>query len=193
MEDDKSIRSFLAIDLPAEVLNKIRTIQNQLKKTIEGSIGWTRPEGIHLTLKFFGNISENDISNITMVIENHVNRIKPLALNAGNLGVFPTLARPRVLWLGVGGDVEPLAGFQKSIDSALQDFGFEGENRPFRPHLTLARIKDPKSVIGLAKIMEKSDNYEAGHFHAGGITLFKSQLSPKGAIYTKLAYFPFAC
>jgi 2'-5' RNA ligase len=78
------------------------------------------------------------------------------------------------------------------MDGGFQECGFQKEDRPFRPHLTLARIKEPKGVIGLAKIVEKSEDYKAGSFTVNNLTLFKSELTPKGAIYTKLAHYPFA-
>jgi 2'-5' RNA ligase len=192
MTDEKPIRAFLAIDLPIEVLNEIRSIQSGLSKTLQGMLRWVRPEAIHLTLKFFGDISGDDIVTISRVMEDHVNGTGLLALDVKTLGVFPDMNRPRVIWLGISGDVERLIRLQKSMDKKLHEIGFAKEERPFRPHLTLARIKEPKGLIGLAKIVENSDNYKAGHFDAGGLTLFGSQLTPKGAIYTKLAYFAFA-
>ncbi|MEI8172637.1 MAG: RNA 2',3'-cyclic phosphodiesterase [Deltaproteobacteria bacterium] len=191
MGDEKSIRSFLAIDVPPEVLSDISGIQAGLRKTLQGAIRWVRPEGMHLTLKFFGDVSENDIAVISRIMEEHVNGIGPFSLHVQNLGVFPDINRPRVLWLGVSGDVEVLGNFQKSMDQKLQVGGFAEGKGTFRPHLTLARIKEPRGLIGLAKIIENRDNYTAGHFNAGGLNLYRSQLTPRGAAYTKLAYFPF--
>lgn len=192
VSDEKSIRAFLAIDPSQEVLDEVGRIQERFKKTIQGDIRWVRPEGIHLTLKFFGYVSEADIANISQVVKNNIINIKPFTLNIRRAGVFPSINRARVLWLGMDGDIDVLIRLQKEIDTELQKYGFEVENRPFSPHLTLARIKEPKGLIGLAKIMEKSEEYTAGSFSIGGLNLFKSTLTPKGAIYTKLEYFPFS-
>ena len=192
VSDEKLIRSFLAVDPPEEVLNEVGRIQERFKKTIQGDIRWVRPEGIHLTLKFFGYVSEADIANISRVVNNNIVDVKPFTLNVRRAGVFPSVNRARVLWLGMDGDVDTLIRLQKEIDKALQGYGFEMENRPFSPHVTLARIKEPKGLIGLAKIIEKSEDYAAGSFSVSGLNLFKSTLTPKGAIYTKLAYFSFA-
>ena len=192
MNEEKSVRAFLAIELPTDIINEIHVIQSRLKKMLTGTVRWVRPEGIHLTLKFFGDVSGNDIIKITGVMEDHGRGTGPFALDVETLGVFPDLNRPRVIWLGMGGDVERLIRFQKSMDHKLHESGFEKENRPFRPHLTLARIKDPKSLIGLAEIIEKMDKEKAGHFDAMGLTLFRSQLTPGGAVYSKLAWFPFS-
>ncbi len=192
MTDEKPVRAFLAIDLPVEILNEIRSIQSGLRKTLQGTVRWVRPEAIHLTLKFFGDIFGDDIVMISRVMEDHAGEEGLFALDVKNLGVFPDLNRPRVLWLGISGDVERLIRFQKSMDKKLYEKGFTKDERPFRPHLTLARIKEPKGLIGLAKILGKRDNYAAGHFDARELALFRSQLTPQGAIYTKLAHFPFA-
>ena len=191
MSEEKSIRSFLAVDPPREIIDAIGMIQDRLRKNIQGDIRWVRPQGIHLTLKFFGAISESDVANISLVAENTTSNISPFTLGIKRVGAFPDVKRPRVLWLGMDGDVDTLIRLQKEMDAELQKYGFEKEDRTFRPHLTLARIKDPRGLIGLAKIMEKRENYEAGSFSAAGLNLFKSDLTPKGAVYTKLAYFPF--
>lgn len=191
MSNEKPIRAFLAVDPSQEVLNEIIRIQERLKKSIQGDVRWVRPEGIHLTLKFFGNISDTDVANISAVVKNNVVIVKPFTVNVKKVGSFPDVNRPRVLWLGVDGDVDPLIRLQKEIDRGLQEYGFKKEDRPFRPHLTLARVKDPRGLIGLAKILEKSEEYVAGHFDVGGLILFKSDLTPQGAIYTKLDFFPF--
>lgn len=191
MSEEKSIRSFLAVDPPREIIDAIGMIQDRLRKNIQGDIRWVRPQGIHLTLKFFGAISESDVANISLVVENTTSNIAPFTLGIKRVGAFPDVKRPRVLWLGMDGDVDTLIRLQKEVDAELQKYGFEKEDRTFRPHLTLARVKDPMGLIGLAKIMEKRENYEAGSFSAAGLNLFKSDLTPKGAVYTKLAYFPF--
>lgn len=192
MDDKGSIRTFLAIEIPSHILNEIGSLQSRLKRSLQGMVRWVRPEAIHLTLKFFGNVSENDIAEISRIMEEQVNGIRPFAFHVKRLGVFPNMNRPRILWLGISGDVDALILFQKSMEQKLQGGGFPKEERPFRPHLTLARIKEPKGLIGLAKIIEKSDNYTAGHFDAEGLHLFRSQLTPRGAVYTNLAYFPFS-
>ncbi len=192
MSEEKAIRAFLAADPPREVLDEIARIQDRFKKVIKGEIRWVRPEGIHLTLKFFGYISESDIENISLVVKNNTGGVRPFKLNIRKAGVFPGASRPRVLWLGIDGDVSTLIGLQREIDLGLQAYGFKIEERPFKPHLTLARIKEPKGLIGLAKIMEKSEDHAAGSFTVEGLNFFKSELRPQGAIYTKLAYFPFS-
>jgi 2'-5' RNA ligase len=191
MSDEKAIRAFLAVDPPQEIFNGIIKIQERLRKAIQGDIRWVRPEGIHLTLKFFGYVYESDIENISRVVKDGVANMKALLLNVRNLGAFPSVNRPRVLWLGIDGDTNALISLQVEIDAGFQEYGFKKEDRPFRPHLTLARIKEPKGLIGLAEAVKKNEDYIAGSFTVTGLTLFKSDLKPTGAIYTKLAHFLF--
>ena len=191
MSDEKAIRAFLAVDPPEEIFREIIKIQERLRKTIKGDIRWVRPEGIHLTLKFFGYVYQSDVANISLVVKNNVAGMKALTLNVRNLGAFPTVTRPRVLWLGIDGDTEELINLQEKMDTDFQEYGFKKEERPFRPHLTLARVKEPKALAGLAEAVKKNEDYVAGSFTVNGLTLFKSDLRPTGAIYTKLSDFPF--
>jgi len=192
MTDEKKIRSFLALDPPEEVLREIASIQNRLRKLIQGDIRWVRPEGIHLTLKFFGDISGGDVANIATVVGKAAEGERPFSLAIGDVGVFPDPHRPRVLWIGMNGDVERLQVFQKGIEQALLQIGFPSEERPFRPHLTLGRIRTSKGLTGLARALEKGEESTAGRFIASGLSLIQSELTPGGAIYTKLKWFPFS-
>jgi 2'-5' RNA ligase len=192
MTDEKKIRSFLALDPPEAVLREIGAVQNRLRKLIQGDIRWVRPEGIHLTLKFFGDISGDDVANIATVVGKAAENDAPFSLAIGGAGVFPDPHRPRVLWLGMNGDVGRLQVFQKRIEQALLQIGFPREERPFRPHLTLGRIRTAKGLIGLARALEKGEECTAGRFIASGLSLFQSELMPQGAIYTKLKFFPFS-
>jgi 2'-5' RNA ligase len=191
MADRGTIRAFLAMDPPPEVLRRIADIQEILKKTLRGSISWVRPEGIHLTLKFFGDIAAEDLQPISEVVSGQATGMRPLHLNIKGLGVFPGIRRPRVLWLGVGGEVAQLIALQGVLDQGFETCGIKKEERPFRAHLTLARIKSPQGLSGLDKVLEEKEAESAGPFEAKGLILFKSDLTPKGAIYTVLADFPF--
>ncbi len=190
MPEGETIRAFLALDPPPEVLRKIADIQTAIRKNIQGALKWVRPEGIHLTLKFFGDIAAKDVSAVSEVVADQAAGVRPLNLEAKGIGVFPDNKRPRVLWLGIGGEVERLIVLQKAIDRGLESCGFPMEQRPFRAHLTLARIKSPQGLGGLVGVLTEKGSESAGKFTATGLTLFKSDLTPKGAIYTILGHFP---
>lgn len=186
MIDKKPIRAFLAVEIPPDIKDRIREIQRGLTPLVR-DIRWTRPEGIHLTLKFFGNISEDDIPCISKVIERKTRDTTPLTLQVKTLGVFPGPSRPRVLWIGMQGEIDRLARLQGDIESGLQECGFQREGRRFTPHLTLGRAKSQKKMFtGIANILTDKGTYHAGQFGVGSLTLFKSELTPAGAVYTKL-------
>ena len=191
MTDEKTNRSFLAFALPEEVLQEIGRVQNRLRRRISGDVRWVRPEAIHLTLKFFGDVPVGDLPHISAVMEKMAAAVAPFDLTVGGVGVFPDPQRPRIVWLGMGGDAERLVSFQKGMEREFEEIGFPQEERPFRPHLTLARIRSKKGLTGLDGVLEKGETYAAGRFIATGLSLFKSDLTPQGAIYTRLAAYPF--
>jgi len=138
-----------------------------------------------------GDISENAVANISAVTEKAAAAVRPFELAIGGAGVFPDMNRPRIIWLGMNGDVARLVAFQNELEQTLQGMGFPREERPFRPHLTLGRIKAPKGMTGLADALNKGETFAAGRFKASVLGLFKSDLTPQGAIYTQLAGYPF--
>jgi 2'-5' RNA ligase len=191
MADEKKIRAFLAIDLPGEVREKIAAIQLRLKGVLEG-VRWTRPEGIHLTLKFFGDIDKSTIGFISDIVEKRTKAFGSLSLAMGRLGAFPNPGRARVLWIGVEGETEKLVSLQGGMEDDFEALGFAKETRSFTPHLTLGRARSSRGMItGLREAMESVRYENPTPFSAEGLTLFKSDLAPGGAIYTKLAYFSF--
>ena len=137
-DSEKNIRAFLAIEPPEDILQAISRLQEKLKREISGRISWTRPQGQHLTLKFFGDISTEDVNNICSAVQKRIVSEPTLNLKIEKMGVFPDARRPRVIWCGVTGDVEKLSVLQKKLDSDFADIGFPAEDRPFQAHLTLA-------------------------------------------------------
>jgi 2'-5' RNA ligase len=187
---EKNIRAFLAIEPPEEILQTVIRLQEKLKREIRGRLSWTRPGGQHLTLKFFGDVSTGDVDSIARAVQNRLQSGTALNLKIAELGVFPDARKPRVLWCGTSGDVEKLAVLQKQLDADFSGIGFPKEDRPFRAHLTLARIKDPREVSGLNEALAKQTAFSAGEFSVRELILFQSKLTPQGALYTRLATFP---
>jgi 2'-5' RNA ligase len=188
-DSEKNIRAFLAIDPPENILQAMSRLQEKLKREIGGRISWTKPQGQHLTLNFFGDISTEDVKNICSAVQNRIASVQSLNLKIEKLGVFPGARRPRVLWCGVTGDVENLSVLQRQLDSDFAGIGFPGEDRPFQAHLTLGRIKDPSGLTGISEALTKHSAFTAGEFNCNELILFQSRLSPQGAVYTKLAEF----
>ena len=190
MSEETTLRAFLAVEPPAAVRGEIAAIQERLKKTVRGVIRWVRPAGIHLTLKFFGNIPPPAVDRISEAVAARTVGVAPFDLTVRTVGVFPDLNRPRVVWLGMAGEVERLLVLQTSLERAFGVLGFPREERPFRAHLTLGRIKTPKGLVGLARAVEIGERATAGLFRADHLVLFRSELTPQGAVYARLAAFP---
>ena len=159
----------------------------------KGGVGWTRPEGIHLTLKFLGDIRESQIQPLQGVLTRAAAPARPFTLEARGLGVFPTARAPRVLWIGLHGGPEELAvlrRLQAEVEEGAAALGFQKEARPFTPHLTLARVRD-RSAPGLDRLLEANRDRAVGTLTAASIGLIRSELRPAGPIYTTLVEVPF--
>jgi len=185
------IRSFIAIDLPEETLQKLAAIQEQLKQSRAG-VRWVKPGSIHLTLKFLGNIHPTQVDDIAAAAAQVVEADSPLTLCSAGLGAFPSQHKPRVIWVGLGGEIERLADIQANLEKALEPLGFAREGRGFRPHLTIGRVKDRHRLQSLIEAMSTLELPEFNSFDADEIILYKSDLRPTGAIYTKLHRMPLA-
>ncbi len=180
-----TIRTFIAFKLPENVISTIGKIQKKIKS--RGlKIRWVKPENIHLTLKFLGDIKSADQKAVEGAIETSVKGIAGVELTAGGLGVFPGLNSPRVIWVGVAGQMERLVALQKTIDQNLETLGFPKEKRPFKGHLTFGRIKGPMDTGKLVDSMKAVRGFEPEPFFADRVVLFKSDLKPSGAVYTEL-------
>lgn len=181
------MRSFIAIELPESVKTAISALQNELKKC-GADVRWVRPEGIHLTLKFLGDVKEKDVDGIVKSIEGTCKKYNSFNVEIKGTGVFPNMKSPRVLWIGVSGN-EVLLKLQKDIEEGMASLGFEKENRQFSPHLTFGRFK---SLYGKEALMGKIEMYRDRNFgsiEASSISLMRSDLNPAGARYTRISEF----
>jgi len=179
------IRSFLAIEIPRTIQKKIEAIQEDLKSS-RADVRWMSPEKIHLTLKFFGNIDESTIDPIVKSIEGPLRTTFPFSLKVQGVGAFPHLKNPRVIWMGLVDEKEILTSFQRQLERELEKIGFKREERAFRPHLTLGRVKSSKGREELTGRMERHREEGFGDFEVERIVFFKSDLKPSGPIYTVL-------
>ena len=188
-DEANNIRAFLAIEPAEDILQAVSRLQEKIKLEVSGRMSWTKPQSQHLTLKFFGDVSADDVKNICSAVEKRLATASSLILKIEKLGVFPDIKRPRVLWVGMAGDVEKLTVLQSNLEKDFEKIGFPREDRPFKAHLTLARIKDPRDITGMSEALKKHSGFTAGEFTCKELILFQSKLTPQGAIYTKLAGF----
>ncbi len=186
----EQIRSFIAIELPDEFRLELRQLEARLKSDKAPWVKWVDPASIHLTLKFLGNIASDRTGEITRAIEESAQGIPPLHLEAKELGVFPNLERAQVAWVGISGEVDKLGQLQRRLDSNLVGLGFAPEARAFRPHLTLARLRDRVSSDERQSFGQliTSTRFEANSpIKIDAISLMRSQLTREGAVYSRIS------
>jgi len=185
----KPIRAFVALPLPGSVRDAIRRAQDALKAH-RFKIRWVRPESIHLTLKFLGDVNPTDIDRIQTALEQAAANSGTLTLCAKGFGVFPNIRKPRVLWVGVSGDIDRLFNCQRRVEEELAQIGFPAESRRFKAHLTIGRSKGSIDGGRLMKAFEELSGIESPRFTADTVILYQSQLRPRGAVYTALRQIP---
>lgn len=180
------MRLFVALDLSAEVHERVAGLIRRLAPAGR-EWKWVNPAGLHLTLKFIGHQPEEGLEEIAAALA-AVPVAGPIPIAFRELGFFPNERRPRVFWVGVEGPDE-LSRLASEIDRALVPLGVEAETRPFSPHLTLARLKEPRPAPGLLEELARLESREFGSLTAGEFVLYQSLLSPQGASYTPLRRF----
>ena len=185
------IRVFIAIPLPREVIDRACELQARLRDAGLG-MRWVRPAAIHLTLKFLGDIDRTRIAGIDDAIAATAGAVGPLNLAAKGLGVFPGVRKARVLWMGIAGQTPLLVEAHRHLEAQMAPLGFPPEKRRFSAHLTLARAKGRLDPHWLVRQLETVGGFEAVPFVAREIVLFRSELRPDGAVYTRLVSKPLA-
>ena len=186
----EQIRSFIAIELPAELRLEISQLQAQLKSGQPSRVKWVDPDSIHLTLKFLGNIAIDRTGEITSALEEAAQGIPSFRLKVKDPGAFPNLKRVRVVWVGISGEVAQLSRLLQRIESNLAALGFTPESRPFSPHLTLARIHNqasPDERQRLGQLIADTKFEADSTIMVNAISLMRSQLTRAGAIYSRVS------
>ena len=182
-----SWRVFCAVELPDEVRTSLQKHIVQLREEVpDAAASWSRVENIHLTLKFFGNVAVDRIPVISSAAERVVSEFSTFEIEVGQTGVFPKPSRAQVLWIGVSDPSGTLAALQKRFEAECAVAGFEKEDRAYRPHLTIARLRKPEGARQLA------DTHLQTQFTPSKLTLnelvvFRSELSSKGSKYTAIS------
>ena len=183
------IRAFLALDLPETLRPSLALVIEELKRS-RADVRWVPPGNIHLTLKFFGNVTDDEIGSLAMAAREAAAGEAPLQLQVTVAGAFPSPKAPRVVWLGLGGDVLPLTRLFQKLEKAFAALGYPPEGRPFQPHLTLGRVKSPANREKLAMLLMKLPPLDWPAFTVRELILFQSILSPQGSKYTPLKVIP---
>jgi len=179
----KGLRLFVAINLDPSLKAPLADIQGKLK-TAEAPVRWVKPEQLHLTLKFLGEVAEATLPALRDALGRCLAEVCAFPLSLSRLGTFPSRGTPRVIWVGVsegGQEVEKLRG---RVEEALYPLGFPREDRPFHPHLTLGRVKGVRHLQPLLDHLHSMEVKGFGRMQVQFIDLMRSELHPHGAIYT---------
>jgi 2'-5' RNA ligase len=183
------MRTFIAIDLDDQLKKNLEALIDGLRPNGK-NVRWVRSEAMHLTLKFLGEIPEENVAKIESALVGVAKKHRPFTLKLRGTGVFPPGRRdPRVVWVGVEGD-SSLKELQEAIESAMEKLGFAREKRDFRPHLTLGRVKFPSRLESLLADLEKHKETTFGEMQVRRVTFFRSTLRPSGAEYSVLSELP---
>lgn len=194
----KLMRAFLAIDLPEYIRTALGRKQAELRNSLakmnpaqskrDAEIRWIKPEAMHLTLKFLGEIPETRVGQVIEFLS-AFKAFESFPVEVKRFGFFPSPSHPQVFWAGV--EAPPaLAQLARELEEGLEKIGFAPEKRNYNPHLTLARFKNPRPRPEFQSLVETQDQFSMGRFEAGEFFLFESKLSPRGAEYRKVARFP---
>ncbi len=183
------MRLFVAVELPESIKEAVRALQEPLRR-FGAAVSWTRPAGLHGTLKFLGEVAperEAEIGAALAPVAAHA----PFELSVRRLGVFPGWSGPRVIWLGLEPAEPHFAAVYRTIEDAVAPLGFPRETRPFHPHLTLGRVRERRGLDALIEhLRARADGTDLGAFAVPDVILFQSVLRPDGAVYTALRRYP---
>jgi 2'-5' RNA ligase len=187
------MRLFIALELPESVITALQTAQQHLRRSTSHPVKWVAPAGMHLTLRFLGDVEQTDVPAILAALEHiqqtHADAAQAsLRLNA--VGAFPNLKRPQTIWMGVGGDIPTLNHVQHMLTDTLEPLGFAPETRAFHAHLTLGRVRreaTPHQRTLLGNALAALPKPAPQNWTMGRPILFQSTLTPDGAIYRKVS------
>ena len=180
------MRVFIAIDIEPHILKGIGALQKELRGNLRQSRGikWVRPELIHLTLKFLGEVGDDSICEVCEIVRHAAECHQAFSINVDGIGVF---GRPaRVLWMGTDTPVE-LAELQADIEMGLVEAGWPADRKKYSAHLTMARIKNTKAAIDVSKLVDGYEMAKIGSFFADSVCIYKSELTSDGPEYTLLS------
>jgi len=182
------IRTFVAVEIPHEIQQNIQKGTANLRREIDGLMRWVPAENMHLTLKFLGDVSPSNMEFLIQMLRNEADNVNGFTMHLAGLGSFPSLKRPRVLYIGMQAPAG-LEALQRGIESASRRLGYESEERPFSPHLTLGRVKQNVTAADQLKIRRLIEGTQVdvlGTARVDSVHLFKSELKPTGSVYTRL-------
>ncbi len=188
----RMVRTFVAVEIDEAVRQRASALIERARASIEG-IRWVGPQNLHVTLKFLGDVAEEDLPAVGEAVTQAVAGVPGFDFELRALGAFPRIDRPNNVWLGSGDGAASLADLADRIERALNPLGFPREHRTFEPHVTLGRVaRGGRAPAALVRWLRENAAFEAGRSRIREVVVFSSQLTPQGAIYTALCRAPLA-
>jgi 2'-5' RNA ligase len=181
-------RTFIGVPALDEVEVAALTAIDRLRSATEG-VKWVEPENLHWTLQFLGDLTDQEMADVCLRTARAAARCEVFSLQARGVGAFPSIHRPRTLWLGAGEGRDQFAALHSAIDDALEPLGFRRESRPFTPHLTLGRIAGAAGPVLTERLAQLAD-LNAGSMSVDEAIVYASELTREGPVYTVLARAP---
>ena len=181
----ETLRTFIAVELPDSLHKELAQLETILRRS-GADVKWVNPENIHITLKFLGYVTPENIKKIEKLLDGLARPFAPFSITAEGIGAFPKLLYPRVIWVGIKDTSGKIKEIAEKLDDALLKLGFEKESREFTAHLTLGRVRSLKNKEKLKELIEKNPFSCDIDIQVGKVVLFKSTLTQSGSIYTKL-------
>lgn len=183
-------RLFIALDLPEPIRSHLAQVQSTLKAHVPaGAVRWQNVQKAHLTLKFLGNVHQKQIPDVEKRLAEACAGHSPFTLATAELGCFPSMSRPRVVWAGVGGDVQALQALRDAVEGAIAPLGFPTEDPRFQPHLTLGRVRPEVSAQdsrAVGHVIADHNRPDSVAWTVTDVILYRSELEPGGSRYTPL-------
>jgi 2'-5' RNA ligase len=190
MSAKQTIRSFIAVDVGEAIRQRAADLVDELRQA-GANVTWVKPQNMHLTLKFLGDVQAADVPHICDAVQQAVARSEPFEFEVRGVGAFPRITRPGAVWLGGGDGTERMAELADRIEGAMRKLGFPREGRRFQPHLTLGRVRGGGPAIqALAELLRQHADFQAGRTEIDEVVIFSSELHPSGPTYEALCRVP---
>lgn len=185
----ETIRSFIAVVVLPEAAARLREAQERLGR-VEPGVKWVSPDGLHITLRFLGGVEQGRLEAVWRSVRAGLEGREAFLMRFRGVGAFPGRSRPRVVWAGVEAGAEEMAALAELVEAACERHGFARESRPFRAHLTLGRAREAMPNSALAEAMDELADAELGEMVVTRVSLMRSELTRRGAIYHELDHVP---
>jgi 2'-5' RNA ligase len=183
------VRTFVAVTLNESLHTALDKIIGQLSSA-NAKVKWVETGNIHLTLKFLGNVEEERLPEVFAACERAAEDAHAIDLEMKAVGCFPDMKNPRIVWLGIERGAEALKRIQEKVEAELQAVGFPEEDKQFKAHLTIGRVKGKQGLSRLARLIQEQENVFVGAMRVEKISVMKSTLLPAGPVYTELKAIP---